>query len=360
MNGRMRFFSNFAAIFLIYFMTKIGNWTILWICVCMLVLPPLSQGVWSQTVSSINRQQQFDNAIPAGNYSGITYIGENQYAIVSDKSPHDGFYIFRIDIDSITGLVKSVSNEGFFGAGLSNRDAEGVAYLPNRNSFLVVGEADNRIVEYDMDGQLTGRSLMLEEGGSNYGYESLAYDIKSRHIWTCTENVLQRDAAFADSLWKAPVLRLQCFTDSLTPVAQYAYIMDAPPNKKRAMFYAHGVSELQAWNENTLLVLEREFFVPNKKLGASVICKLYSVKLSDENRISPTETFNENIYPLPKSLVCKCTTKLTLFDFSIANYDGMCLGPRLADGRKVIVLMADSQNRKAGILHDWFKTIVLD
>ena len=317
------------------------------------------QTIGAQTLLTANRQQQFDKRIPAGNYSGITPLGGDRYAVVSDKSEKDGFYVFHISVDSITGSIKDVTDEGFFGGGLSNRDAEGVAYLPDRKTVLVVGEADSKVVEYSLDGQPTGRTLTMEKGSGNSGYESLAYDASTKRLWTCTENVLARDASLADSLWKAPALRLQCFNDSLLPVAQYAYVMDAPEKKNGASLHAHGVSEIAVWNDSTLLLLEREVFVPGKKLGSSVVCKLYSVRLNDENLIGSDADFDAKIKPLTKDLVYEWNTRLTLLNFSFANYEGMCLGPRLADGSRCLLLMADSQNRNAGVLRDWFKTLVL-
>ena len=34
-------------------------------------------------------------------------------------------------------------------------------------------------------------------------------------------------------------------------------------------------------------------------------------------------------------------------------------GPRLADGRQLLVLVADSQNQYKGVFKDWFKTVVM-
>ena len=60
-----------------------------------------------------------------------------------------------------------------------------------------------------------------------------------------------------------------------------------------------------------------------------------------------------------KMLMAEWMTAIGLLDVSIANYEGMCLGPRLADGGQVIVLIADSQNQYAGVLSDWIKTLVI-
>ena len=60
-----------------------------------------------------NEQRHFPATVPAGNYSGITHYRDNQYLVVSDKSKTDGFFIFDIDIDSISGQLIQVVNRGF-------------------------------------------------------------------------------------------------------------------------------------------------------------------------------------------------------------------------------------------------------
>ena len=37
------------------------------------------------------------------------------------------------------------------------------------------------------------------------------------------------------------------------------------------------------------------------------------------------------------------TSRFTLTDTRFANYEGMCLGPVLADGRQTLLLLSDSQ-----------------
>ena len=52
-----------------------------------------------------NTQHAFPKSIPAGNYSGIAWLGGDRYAVVSDKSADDGFFVFRIVTDSVNGNV---------------------------------------------------------------------------------------------------------------------------------------------------------------------------------------------------------------------------------------------------------------
>lgn len=62
---------------------------------------------------------------------------------------------------------------------------------------------------------------------------------------------------------------------------------------------------------------------------------------------------------MDKKLIAEWKTSVGVFRRNIANYEGMCLGPKLSDGSQVVILVSDSQSQYAGILKDWFKTIVV-
>ncbi len=322
-------------------------------CVLAILLPSF---VFAQV--RINKQQHFPKAVPAGNYSGITPLGNDRYALVSDKSATDGYFIFHIELDSVTGRILRVVNEGFRSTGTSNRDQEGIAFFPDQGTLFVSGEADNCILEYTLDRQgatcrHTGHRLavpaVFSQAAANYGFESLTYDAHARRFWTTTESTLPADGPQATPL--NPVanrLRFQSFTADLQPSVQYIYEMDRPEARKRPGQYAMGVSELCAVGDGTLLVLEREFYVSRSKLGSFVRCKLYAVR--------PYESLPGSL--LSKRLVASFRTRFSLFSHAIANYEGMCLGPRLKDGRRTLLMVSDSQDQYRGVLKDWFKTIV--
>lgn len=304
------------------------------------------------------RQHHYDKHLPAGNYSGVAHIGHNRYAVASDKSPQDGFFIFQIDLDSISGEILSARNEGFFGDSLSCRDAEGIAFLPRTNTVIIVGEEDSRIVEYDLSGRMTGRTVQLEQARGNVGYESLTYNDSTATIWTCTENALERDRRTDDNA-SYRLLRLQSFDLNLAPLAQYVYRMDEPQSHKRHRYYAHGVSEMTALDDGSLLILEREVHVPKRYVGSTVQCKLFRVMPNEDSRISNNAVINAYTKPLTKTLLCQWQSRLNLTARSFANYEGVCVAPPLADGSQVILLVADSQNRIRGVLHDWMRTVVI-
>lgn len=333
------------------------------------ILAAFSVGAMAETdslrVVRVNKQRHFKHEVPAGNYSGLAPIGEGRYAVVSDKSATDGFFVFEIVVDSIDGSVEHVRHLGFHSDGAKNRDAEAVVFLPPTRTLMVAGEADGKVVELDLQGRRTGRVLdvgqTLKGCTGEYGLESLAYDEASQTYWTCAESTLKGDGERATSVNGAlNRIRLQSYDAQLRPREQYAYQMDAPKAHKRAAKYAHGVSELLALADGSLLVLEREVFVSKKKIGSFVVNKLYRVVPDKSLSINANGNLDESVAFVGKKLVASWRTNISLFGRKLANFEGMCLGPRTKDGSQVIILVADSQNQYGGILRDWFKTIVVD
>ena len=309
----------------------------------------------------MHEQKSFPEQVPAGGYSGICWLGGDEYAVVSDNSKNDGFYLFHITLDE-KGEIKDVRNEGFKGDVQEGRDNEGIVYNSRTKRILISGEIDNQVREYRLNGKRTGRKLNMParfaKATRAYGLEALAYNAVTRRYWTTSESTLKEDGKQANAVNGVKNrLRLQSFYESLQPAQQFCYEMDAPTSEYAAMRYAFGVSALTALDDGRLLVLEREFFVPESKVGAFVNNKIYEVNPDRASAIPLNGTLRGK-KPLPKKLFAEWTTSIGLLDFSLANYEGMCLGPRLADGSQVLVLVSDSQNQYAGILADWFKTIV--
>ena len=89
-----------------------------------------------------HEQHAFPQDVPAGGYSGITWLGESKYAVVSDNGD-DGFFIFDIQLDSL-GEITSVKNLGFYGNGDKNHDNEGIALFTPNNTLFISGEKTMR------------------------------------------------------------------------------------------------------------------------------------------------------------------------------------------------------------------------
>ena len=326
----------------------------------MLTVWSLSLPLMAQEVEE-HEQVAFPDSIPAGGYSGIAWLGDDRYAVVSDNGK-DGFFIFRISIDSV-GAVSSAACTGFVGSSLPNHDNEGIAWYAPDSTLFISSERDTQIREFSLQGVPTGRSLPMPavfQGTSPaYSLEALTYNAATHRFWTTSESTLKGDGLRADPDNGARNrLRIQSFDDSLRAGVQYLYEMDEPMAQVMPERFAMGVSALTALDDGSLLVLEREFAVPESKIGAFVSCRLYQVWPEKEKSLLPTDSIAGKT-PMEKTLLTEWMTAIGLLDVSLANYEGMCLGPKLPDGRQVVVLIADSQNQYAGVLKDWIKTLVI-
>lgn len=275
------------------------------------------------------QQQCFPKEIPAGNYSGICAIGDDRYAVVSDKSAEDGFFVFHITVDSIRGRISAVKNEGFRSSGQPNSDLEAICYCRDANTLFAASEQTSEVCEYALDGRLTGRRLQMpaafKKSGRNVGLESLTYDATAQRFYLTTEHPLPGDSLH----------RIQAFNLRMEPTHQYLYRPDAPLSAK----HIWGVSELCAVGDGRLLVLERQVYVPKRKIGATTLVRLYEVRVGESEMLS-------------KRLLKEFKTKLTLLNRSFANYEGMCLvRPDL------LLMVADSQNQYGGVLRDWMRVL---
>jgi len=286
-----------------------------------------------------------------GQYSGITHLGGSHYAVVHDKLGGGGivFYDIHFREDGSVAFVSKTVPPGTDGQGI---DSEGVAYVPATRTLFVSAEADQSIREYDLKGYPTGRRLNVpadlgvDNITRNQGFEALTYNAQTHLFWTVTEGPLLSDAETPG------LLRLQSFGEDLEPAARYEYLMDAPEaSGEGTLAYVHGVPALAALPDGGLLVLEREVYVPaggikDKFSGAFTVTKIFLVKPLEGSEGA-----------LPKKLLTSFRTSALS---SYANYEGMCLGPVLKDGRQTLILIPDSQDGSGGLTQEYIKVFVIE
>ena len=351
-----------------------------------------------------NPQKAFPKTVAAGNYSGIAHLHDDIYAVVSDKSDSALYFNFRIQVNPKTGELEQVENLGFtertdgtlndgkFWQGQEKGFDHEAIVKASDSTLVIASEGCCRLKEYPIlptsaDAAKVGSSQNLWESRwpssefyPNYNFESLAFDSVRQYLWTIPESTLRKDGQPATPQnGLANQLRLmrldwgkmkenrnkEEYSEQVSSkkdsryMTPYAYQMDQPSTHKKADIYVMGVSELCALPDGQLLVLEREAFIPNIRIGAFCKCKLYLVNPLNSENFSMKENISSDTPFLKKKLLTEWKTGLSLSKRSFANYEGMCLGPKLEDGSQVVILLSDSQDQYAGVLKDWFKTIVI-
>lgn len=304
----------------------------------------------SLRVTELPQQQLY---VTPGQYSGIAWVSWDRYAVVDDKLPGGGIVFFDIPLRNDgsvrTAQVRRTVPEATRASSVAGRDNEGVVYADGK--LYVSAEGDQSIREYELDGNPTGFSFSIPADmgvraiEKNGGFEAFTWNPVTRKCWTTTEFPLKADGKVSR------LHRLQRFAVGHQADGRWLYQMDEPlmAEKERGavMAYVHGISAMTALDDGRLLVLEREVYVPVAEpqevlARAFTNTKLYLVNPSG----SPTEV-------LPKQLLCEFETRIVLtmagIDIALANYEGMCLGPRLPDGRRCLLLIADSQAGMASL-----------
>ena len=351
-----------------------------------------------------NPQKAFPKTVAAGDYSGIAHLHDDIYAVVSDKSDSALYFNFRIQVNPKTGEPEQVENLGFTERtdgtlndgkpwlGLEKGfDHEAIVKVSD-STLVIASEGYCRLKELPIlptsaDAAKVGYQQNLWESRwpssdfyPNYNFESLAFDSVHQYLWTIPESTLRKDGQPATPQnGLANQLRLmrlnwgkmkedsnkEEYSEQVSSkkapryMTTYAYQMDQPSTHKKADIYVMGVSELCALPDGQLLVLEREAFIPKIKIGAFCKCKLYQINPLNSEEFALKEKFSSDTPFLKKRLLAEWKTGLSLSKRSFANYEGMCLGPKLEDGSQVVILLSDSQDQYAGVLKDRFKTIVI-
>ena len=364
----------------------------------------LLAGAQNWKVVRENPQKAFPKTVAAGNYSGIAHLHDDIYAVVSDKSDSALYFNFRILVNPKTGEPEQVENLGFTERtdGTLNDgkpwqgqekgfDHEAIVKVSD-STLVIASEGCCRLKEYPIlptsaDAAKVGYQQNLWESRwassdfyPNYNFESLAFDSVRQYLWTIPESTLRKDGQPATPqnglVNRLRLMRLDWgkmkenrnkeeYSEQVSSkkdsryMTPYAYQMDQPSTHKKADIYVMGVSELCALPDGQLLVLEREAFIPKIKIGAFCKCKLYLINPLNSEEFSMKEKFSSDTPFLKKRLLTEWKTGLSISKRSFANYEGMCLGPKLEDGSQVVILLSDSQDQYAGVLKDWFKTIVI-
>lgn len=316
--------------------------------------------------------------LPHGSYSGITMIGENKYAIVDDHALYGGIFTLDFKLNDKGEISEkklnrvqldgtSFSKGENYGGDENWYDPEGIIYHKSTDSYFVCQERYQEIFEYDKNGKHTGRKINVPEEFNYaviqeaFGFESLAYNANTGLFWTTTEKSLLKDKTEANNQHK---LRLQSFGEDLNPGKQVFYNTDT--FNKNA--YLHGVSDILALDDGRLIVIEREVEVYSESLaevGVNFISPLkYNTKtklyLIDPTNVKDGETVEKNLLTEFKTEVDAISSP------SLADYEGICLGPKL-NGKQTVLLLADTQNGMGGsmgsitiTMQEYLKVFILE
>lgn len=300
--------------------------------------------------------------------SGLAHWRGDTYIAVSDE--HACAHVLRIRVDPDSGGIVSAAFEGaiplFDAKGVSLEDGhgpsdrEGVAIDttagllwishedagPGRDgpAIAAYGLDDGRL-RRDLDPENTPLLGVFARMRSNRGFESLTRRADGSEAWTANEEALTVDGP-GPSAKNGTLVRLVRMDGAFHPIAQYAYEVDSldgpitfPP--QLAGLKVSGVSDLLALPDGSLLVLEREFGAVDGGFPSNRI-RIYAADWKNATDVSKgalaTGLEGRTFKPVKKTRLVELT-----FPLSNSNFEGIALGPRLANGDWSLLLVADNQ-----------------
>ncbi len=226
-------------------------------------------------------------------------------------------------------------------------DGEGVAL--EDGGFIVANEEGPHLYRVGRDGALRGEIQIPAHYAyavENASLESLSLSPDGRYLFTCNERALRVDGP-APTTAAGSVVRLLRLERATGARSEYAYRTD--PIFAAGANGEIGVSDVAALSGTELLVMERAY-VPS----AGNQIRLYRVSLADAADVAPAAELGPDTKSLVKSLVVDLADlpREDLRDGGgphalFANYEGIALGPRLADGRRLVFLASDDNGSLA-------------
>lgn len=268
--------------------------------------------------------------------SSIDWVRDDLYVAASDS---DGVLAeLEIGIDPADGAITS------FLCARTNVlqtavDVEGLVFDRFSCRIWAADEASTSICEYDLAGDRLRKVRMppsFKSCRTNYGIESLAIDASGLVMWTCNEETLSCDGEQSSKQHGSTVRLTKFVRDGVAAewrlAGQWAYRTGRIKGNTYRGIAMSGVADLCVLPDGTLIVLEREM---SRSILPRFRMRLYQVDFSDATEISGFDSLTGADWkPVRKSRIYEEHT-------GRANYEGMCLGPRLADGSLLLLLVSD-------------------
>ncbi len=310
--------------------------------------------------------------MPFRGLSGIDYDPRSDtYVALSDDRSENGqarFYTLRLPLDGNSFADREPTVDGLTvladsgGQPFARKavDPEAVRWSPDGKSLFWTSEGASTsgqpafVREASASGgyvraltlpdayrpSLSSTGTLVAGVRNNQALEGLSFSPDGSKAVTITENALVQDGPAAGLAAKSPSRLLVLDRETGAPDAEYVYqvdpIADAPTAPLAAPINTHsadrGVSEILAINETDYITVERSF-----ASGVGFSVRLYWTSTLGATDVRGEQSLSGSEKVMPKKLLYD----LTFSGVDPDNVEGITWGPKLADGSRSLVLVAD-------------------
>lgn len=184
----------------------------------------------------------------------------------------------------------------------------------------------------------------------NEGFEALTLAPDEQHLYTASEASLAQDGEAA-TFERGTTARLLEFTlkgDTFVAGRELPYPLEPVPNAGFApRFMLNGLVELLSLGGGEFLSMDRAYAEDAGAANRATVIRIYRTSIDGATDISAIESLRgrDGLVPVRKRLLLEVNRAKGLpaeldvpaFD----NFEGMCVGPTLADGSRTLLLVSD-------------------
>lgn len=271
----------------------------------------------------------------AAELSGIAHADGSTYYAVGDSGTKNIWQLSTV-LAAGFGWVNSATIAGAISAPGMGSDSEGIALRPGSGTAWISDESTSTISEFSLaTGSKVGAVPVPEiyrpaNVQNNFGLEALSFG--AGKLWTANEEALKPDGPLSTTK-SGTWVRLQEFGgDDLEALGQYAYRTERISGMSPFIDVERsGLVDLLALPDGRVLALERELggFLPSFR------SRIYLLDFTGATDVSTLPSLADGGFtPVSKRLIWQSV-------FLSNNFEGITLGPKLADGTYSILLISD-------------------
>lgn len=311
--------------------------------------------------------ETYFNTYEIGGLSGIDFKNDTLY-LIDDRSTKPIVYTAKWKtsgkkIDSLIFLESINLKETDPVFRKMSMDLESMIIAKNKGFWLssegnIKHQKNSSIFKIDVDGGFIKEMNLpayLQVNGNNQPrnngvFEGITWDMNKEYIWAVTELPLQNDGK-KPQLWKtfSPVRFTQFNPITGDAQKEFIYKLDRVVRMPLLPFYINGVTEILNFTTDEFLVLERAFSAGRGKHSNRV--KLFVTNFAEASNSLGIEQIDkqQNLKPAEKYLLLDFKKiRKQLSSKRIDNIEGLCYGPKLANGNKSLIFVSDNNFNSFG------------